>query len=414
MKTIQAKTVLHIAYSLGESSAATRLATAQKNKYNIYFLLGRKSNVRFIYNQQLFPNASLFFGISLHILNIIICKILKVEKTEVFSFGLFKFFQKLLIKKIVKKYNIDIIHLHWGGYNFFPLAALEATDAKIIITAHDYQFFTGGCHIPMDCAEFKAGCDSCPLISNNIFKSISSGIFKQNSLNLSNLKLKIAAPSKYTKTLINSVHPKLDINVIPNPIGTQYPINIEGVDKMIEIYIGRDCKESLNLVAVGISRSARDNKGALIIDYIAEKLERLNVDARIVIVGVPKDQYTESSMFVNYGNLTSEKLAEVYAASDLCLVPSRYETFSQVTLESIVCCTPVIAFDMTGPRDIIVNGDTGFLVPSFDVEMYFNAILKNADHKKMNLINMKKNALKTIEKYSGGEIVKKYHEFYDI
>jgi D-inositol-3-phosphate glycosyltransferase len=57
-----------------------------------------------------------------------------------------------------------------------------------------------------------------------------------------------------------------------------------------------------------------------------------------------------------------EALADWYRAADVCLVPSRSESFGLVALEAAACGTPVVASDVGGLRSLVADGETGFLV----------------------------------------------------
>ncbi len=48
--------------------------------------------------------------------------------------------------------------------------------------------------------------------------------------------------------------------------------------------------------------------------------------------------------------------------ADVCLVPSRSESFGLVALEAAACGTPVVASDVGGLRSLIDHGRTGYLV----------------------------------------------------
>ncbi|NLI95692.1 MAG: glycosyltransferase family 1 protein [Synergistaceae bacterium] len=61
------------------------------------------------------------------------------------------------------------------------------------------------------------------------------------------------------------------------------------------------------------------------------------------------------------GALEGIDLSRAYAEADVFVFPSRTDTFGIVMLESLACGTPVAAFPVTGPRDILRQGVTGIM-----------------------------------------------------
>lgn len=55
-------------------------------------------------------------------------------------------------------------------------------------------------------------------------------------------------------------------------------------------------------------------------------------------------------------------LSSWYRAADVCIVPSRSESFGLVALEAAACGTPVVASSVGGLRTLVDHGKTGFLV----------------------------------------------------
>lgn len=61
------------------------------------------------------------------------------------------------------------------------------------------------------------------------------------------------------------------------------------------------------------------------------------------------------------GYRMGEELARTLAAADVCVFPSRTDTFGLVMLESLACGVPVAAFPVRGPRDVIRDRRVGIL-----------------------------------------------------
>ena len=62
------------------------------------------------------------------------------------------------------------------------------------------------------------------------------------------------------------------------------------------------------------------------------------------------------------GYLTGEELATAYASADVFAFPSTSETFGQVVLEAMASALPVAGVLSEGVRDLVVDGQSGFLL----------------------------------------------------
>src|SRR5262245_22485006 len=67
-------------------------------------------------------------------------------------------------------------------------------------------------------------------------------------------------------------------------------------------------------------------------------------------------------------------LTDYYAAADMCLIPSRYESFGMVALEAMASGVPVIASRAGGLAVTVQDGATGRLVPEGDVPALARAV----------------------------------------
>ncbi len=61
------------------------------------------------------------------------------------------------------------------------------------------------------------------------------------------------------------------------------------------------------------------------------------------------------------GLLSQPELAQLYSAADVFVFPSRTDTFGLVLLEALACGTPVAAFPVQGPVDVIGQAPVGVL-----------------------------------------------------
>jgi len=126
------------------------------------------------------------------------------------------------------------------------------------------------------------------------------------------------------------------------------------------------------------------------IDLAIASLSQLrSKDAFLVVVGGPSGAEGEKTMSdllsMVDGLGLSERvhfvapqahhlLSTYYRAADVCLVPSHSESFGLVALEAAACGTPVVASDVGGLRNSVVDGVTGFLVSGRNPETFAKRI----------------------------------------
>ena len=65
----------------------------------------------------------------------------------------------------------------------------------------------------------------------------------------------------------------------------------------------------------------------------------------------------------------------VLAASDIFVLPSHFEGLPMSVIEAMLCGLPVVATDIRGPREQVVQGETGLLVPPATVAPLAEALL---------------------------------------
>jgi glycosyltransferase involved in cell wall biosynthesis len=70
-----------------------------------------------------------------------------------------------------------------------------------------------------------------------------------------------------------------------------------------------------------------------------------------------------------------DELPDIFAASDVVVLPSVRELFGQVLVEGMACGLPAIAVAAQGPKEIVEDGQTGWLVPPDDEDALAAALV---------------------------------------
>ena len=110
---------------------------------------------------------------------------------------------------------------------------------------------------------------------------------------------------------------------------------------------------------------------------------------RLVVVGGPSGPHGEKSLqgLIDLADSRAvsdrvhyidpqphELLSSYYRAADVCIVPSRSESFGLVALEAAACGTPVVASAVGGLTTLVDHGHTGFLVENPTPNRYAAAV----------------------------------------
>ncbi|MDH3755386.1 MAG: glycosyltransferase, partial [Acidimicrobiia bacterium] len=125
---------------------------------------------------------------------------------------------------------------------------------------------------------------------------------------------------------------------------------LKGVDVAVQAFATLDAPDATLVIVGGASGVDGDAEVARIHALAAE----LGVIDRIIFVP-PQPHHL---------------LSTYYRAADVCLVPSRSESFGLVALEAAACGIPVVAAAVGGLRTLVDHGRTGFLVDGRDPHVY--------------------------------------------
>jgi D-inositol-3-phosphate glycosyltransferase len=124
---------------------------------------------------------------------------------------------------------------------------------------------------------------------------------------------------------------------------------IKGLETLLEAVarLATDGQPAVQLLVVGGDQDERDNSHAA---ALRRRVGALGLGRRVRFLG-PQPQ---------------RRLRLLYAAADLTVMPSYYESFGMVALEAMACGSPVVASRVGGLTTTVRDGVTGHLVPEGD------------------------------------------------
>lgn len=107
---------------------------------------------------------------------------------------------------------------------------------------------------------------------------------------------------------------------------------------------------------------------------------RAAAEAQLVVVGggpyldaMRKALEAHDAVFVGYR--FGEELARLYASSDLFVFPSATDTLGQVVMEAQCSGLATLVSDRGGPREMVLDGSTGLVLPADDPRAWIEAIV---------------------------------------
>lgn len=112
-------------------------------------------------------------------------------------------------------------------------------------------------------------------------------------------------------------------------------------------------------------------------------------------------------------NGPTKNIGQEYSDSSMLVMSSHYEGFPMVMVEAMACGLPAVTFDYKcGPRDIIIEGENGLIVPDGDIDGLAEAmvrLMKDNDLRK----RMGEKAKKVVETYSEEKVMSKWLQLYE-
>lgn len=342
--------------------------------------------------------------------DVIRCKLITFYSNKKFDMPVADVFSKDVKTKFVEL-GIDIVHVHHP----FWMGAKGVSLAKLIGIPSVFTYHT----------RYEEYLHNIPLSDLFISKKVnrkhsSSGTFVMKNY----LKYKVIP--KYVNHFIKKcsaiIFPTESMRQWVGDIETPYYVLPTGLSD--DAYILNDQKSAdirkkyigdKQHLFISVSRITKEKNIEFMIKALKVLKHKVGDTFRLMIVGsgdlvaelavMARELGVEDNV-VFTGQVDNEDLPAYYGASDMFVFASLTETQGIVLLEAMAQKVPVVAVDATGVRDIVKNGENGYLCGENKNEWCNCICMALGDE------SLKNGAITTAKEYMGEIIAKKAADIY--
>ena len=287
------------------------------------------------------------------------------------------------IKQLVNKINPDILHAHWAT-SYGLLAALTGF--------HPFILSTWGSDIIISPREYW------------IMKKFVEYSLKKTDLVTATSEMLASATEKF-------IYDGRSVHTIPF-----------GVD--VDLYFPATTSPRNESICIGLVKSFEEKYG---VEYLIRAMKIVvdrGFNSNLVLVG-DGSQFDNlvnlgrslgiSNLIKFIGKVDNSKVASYLQTMDIFVVPSisSSETFGVAVIEASSCAIPVIASDIGGLSEVVVDGETGYLIPPRNEEAIAEKIIKLIEEPELRQ-NLGANGRKfVLDNYDWNLCAKKMEEVYE-
>jgi len=140
--------------------------------------------------------------------------------------------------------------------------------------------------------------------------------------------------------------------------------------------------DGFTLLSVG--RVSKDKNLEFLLEVYREVV-KVHDDINLVVVGEGpylsemKKEVGNQPRAKFFGRVHHDALPRIYSQGDYLVFPSITDTYGMVVLEAQCCGLPALVSDRGGPKEIIEDGVTGFMIGAMDLDAWVKRILELYD-----------------------------------
>jgi glycosyltransferase involved in cell wall biosynthesis len=384
--------VLHLSFSDykgGAARAALRIHKSLLKKKISSFLKVNLSSDQNICKNILRPNFLINnYNLVKSSFESVVSRLLASKKFVKNSISLFP----TNIHKFINQSDFDIINLHWINGETISIEDIGKIKKPIVWTLHDMWPFCGSEHYILNNINFLKKYSLKYAKKKKLFSDISLEKFTFNR------KLKAWKNKMYIVGVSNWISKVVSKSYLMNHYPCQTIFNTLDI-KFWKTQNKLSARKYFNLPnnikLIGFDLPLNYNAYLKGKDIFLSAIQNISLDknkyAFLIIGG--SDNFMSGKNLPKIFNILKLKnnieMRNFYNCLDVLVVPSRVESFGQIASEAASCGVPVVAFDFSGLKDIIIHKKTGWLAKPYNSKNIAQGInfilnLKIKDFKRMS------------------------------
>lgn len=267
----------------------------------------------------------------------------------------------------------DIILLFWISdfINAKTISELyKSTNAKIYWLLIDNAPLTGGCHYPWTCLGYTNDCSHCPAVINKHLNRLPKNnlLFKRRNLP-DNISIITFSNTDHTRTKLSSLFKGKNIFKMIAYVNDS--VFNPGNKKTARSYLNLDVDKKI--IFIGVASIHDRRKGIILL--IDALLKAYNKDYQLLIAG-NLNLEVGNYLAKHIGYVSENDLVVAYQAADLFVCSSIEDSGPIMINQSLMCGTPVVAFNIGVAGDLVITDKTGYKALTNDSDDLAKGIIK--------------------------------------
>ena len=251
--------------------------------------------------------------------------------------------------------------------------------APIYLRMQDIAPITGGCHLAWDCLGYQRECGKCPALHSDdpADQSHINWCYKKAFVEQTDIKVFTGSSWLYDKIQKGSMFRNKEKYKIPIPIDE----SLYHPGRKNEARSALNLPMNKKIIFFGANAFFKKNKGFKeLVESLYVLRGKLNQNDTQNIHLAIAGNYSKKIDFIlpfeytSLGLLSHEQLPLAFQAADFFVSPSIEDPGPMMVNQSLMCGTPVVAFEMGVAVDLVISGETGYKAKLLDIEDMANGM----------------------------------------